>query len=1088
MKKALLLLTLGAFAVMPMQAQKEEDMTHYIANAGFDEDLTFQADGTMKEAVSTETELSGRSWAYICEDSTVYARPRSTSSQSRPDGRKLEAVNGFIGHIKGWTTVAKDRDGKDIFPNCEWIYFGSVPYALGAEAVPTSDDTNGFLVVPEICEDLDEEGNIGAAYMRAGWGGSCAYKQNVKLPCAVYRLEYWTKNANSNSTESPENLTKITCRRDVFQEEEGSLTSTEWTMHEFEFTPVSEFTLQFGFKSVNSSSNKNPWVVIDGIKLYKIGEADPAEVLRSDLYYYTDEVLANLPDSLMGTEGEFFYGLVEEAENLQKEYLYDGDDTDKLQESIEKLKGLYDTMIEAAETARRVEAQYLKAITLLDVTEYPGKAEFQAYCENIYKLLYETGTAEAITAAEAELKDAMNKYYFSQPADMENPANYSFLVPTPWFCVEGREPADNEIASVALAELTNDDRSVDAAWVNGSTAGATVGGYLKVGRTCYQLWATNFTGYLDAHAELTGLPNGIYSVSMDMITNANALSDQHVYATTALGQTEGYMTEEGECYDWISDSNGYQGDYPNGETDPWETVTTEGTVIVTDGTMTIGARSTHDGRCEDEDISDAQRRGSFWFTNVTLRYHGAATQEQIDAAIAARLQTANDLAAAMHFAADKKSVNDSIAAYNETKDFAVLNNGIAFAQKSEGKYNEIMEEGKTLPTVAETLANDPESYGVALEVVKYANEATLAWMASSTASYQQVDSILNVMKAYVNTYGQAAIQAAETASEFRSTPRKTVEAAIVAQKTRLMPGENVMLPIAKVEEMVAELNKLMTVAAAQNTYEKNPNGTDYTGWILNPDFAAIDGWDVIKGTGNGPLNSGQYYTGDADHKYFDSYNGAAGELNIYGEQVVEGLPNGTYTARAAARTSAEGAFLFAATGEAKADTIWKEIHMETYTLELEEGKDSIVNATDAYGSIWEEFYNKYMDGKVELDERETAIATCNDQRGRGWRWVTIEGIEVKDHRMTIGQTTDSLRTGKPFEGTWFSVVDWSLTLTAKGDNTGWDGPITGVNSITPAQSTAVDGIYTVDGRRVGRAGRGLYIVVRGGKASKMLVK
>ncbi|MBR4534001.1 MAG: hypothetical protein IKO85_05610 [Bacteroidaceae bacterium] len=1079
MKKALLLMTLGVFAAMPMSAQREEDMTHYIANAGFDEDLTWNVDGSKKGEKVRETTLSDRSIAYVTEDGSLYATVNPSTPKSRGDGRTFEATNGFVGQIKGWDWVTpRTNDG------CEWVYFGTFPYDLEEQAIPIADDGAGYITVPERPEDFD--GGTGYLYLRAGWNGTFSYKQEVRLPCAVYRLEYWTININPNTSGSATDLTKITCRRDVFQEEGGeALNSTEWTYHEFEFTPVDKFTMEFGIQVSNNNSNTTPWMVIDGIKLYKIEDADPAEVLRSDLYYYTDEVLANLPDSLMGIDNEFFYGLVEEAESLQREYLYDGDDTALLQESINKLKGLYDSMIEAAETARRVEAQYLKALTLLDVTDYPGKAEFSAYCENIRKLLYETGTVETITAAEAELKEAMNKYYFSQPADMENPANYSFLVPSPWFCQESREPGSNEMSVIADAALTADDIHVDGAWVNGSTAGGTTGGYCKVSRTCYQLWATNFTGYLDAHADLTNLPNGIYSVSMDLIANANALSDQHIYATSSLGQTEGYMTEAGVCYDWISDGNGYQGEYPFAGEDPWETVTTEQTVIVVDGKLTIGARSTH-GDPEIEDVSDAQRRGSFWFTNVTLRYHGAATQEQVDAALGIRVKTAQDLVDAMHFAADKKAANDSIAAYNQTKDLNVLNNGIAFAQKSEGKYNEIMEEGKTLPTVAATLENEPESYGVALEVVKYANEATLAWIASSTATYQQVDSILNVMKAYVNTYGQAAIQAAETASEFRSGPRNVVENAIAAQKARLMPGENVMLSIPTVEDMVADLDKLMIKATAQNTFDRNPNNTDYTGWILNPDFAAIDGWNVEKGTGNGPLNAGQYYTGDADHKYFDSYNPTPGELNIYSEQVIEGLPNGTYTARAAARTSGKGAFLFAATGEAKADTIWKEIHLETYTYQISEDKDTTVNATDAYGSIWEEAWKKYE--KNEADETETTIATCNANTGRGWRWVTIEGIEVKDHRMTIGQTTNSLLTGQPFEGTWFSVVDWSLTLTAKGNNDGWEGPLTGVNSLKPAQSTAVDGIYTIDGRRVSTTSRGLYIIVRDGKASKMIVK
>ena len=42
----------GAFA------QVEEDVTHYIVNAGFDEDLTFNADGSTKEIVDGQQRLT----------------------------------------------------------------------------------------------------------------------------------------------------------------------------------------------------------------------------------------------------------------------------------------------------------------------------------------------------------------------------------------------------------------------------------------------------------------------------------------------------------------------------------------------------------------------------------------------------------------------------------------------------------------------------------------------------------------------------------------------------------------------------------------------------------------------------------------------------------------------------------------------------------------------------------------------------------------------------------------------------------------------------------------------------------------------
>ena len=44
-----------------------------------------------------------------------------------------------------------------------------------------------------------------------------------------------------------------------------------------------EFSIQFGYKSAGSNSNSNPWLIIDGIKLYKIGEATEEEIIASDL-------------------------------------------------------------------------------------------------------------------------------------------------------------------------------------------------------------------------------------------------------------------------------------------------------------------------------------------------------------------------------------------------------------------------------------------------------------------------------------------------------------------------------------------------------------------------------------------------------------------------------------------------------------------------------------------------------------------------------------------------------------------------------------------------------------------------------------
>ena len=206
-----------------------------------------------------------------------------------------------------------------------------------------------------------------------------------------------------------------------------------------------------------------------------------------------------------------------------------------------------------------------------------------------------------------------------------------------------------------------------------------------------------------------------------------------------------------------------------------------------------------------------------------------------------------------------------------------------------------------------------------------------------------------------------------------------------------------------------------------------------------------------------------------------------------------GLPNGTYTVGADVRTSGEGAFIFAGDGgEAKSDTTWVEIPMQTYThIDDETGEEVTDNATDKWGQIWMDACDRFAsmtDSDPDYFDL-LAITNANNGQGHGWMHLDIPAIVVKDHKMVIGMTTDVARSGKEFTGTWFSVGNWTLTLTAKGDNEGWGGPlVTGIREVNNSQPTAVDGIYTISGARVNGLQRGLNIVVSNGKAMKVLVK
>ncbi len=1067
-------LVLGA-SVPAMAQSAGDDVTDlYIVNAGFDEDLTFQPDGTMKDIVSTTTSLSDRSWAYIAADSTLYARPKSTSNMSRPDGRKMDAVNGFVARIKGWTVVPKTA-----FPACEWVYFGAVPYDLEPTAVPKSDNTNGFLTVPERPADFDTEDNVGFMFLSCGWTNACSYKQEVQLPTAQYRLEYWTKNFNPNGTATATDLSNVKFRSIVVRDESGQgLTSQEWIKHEIEFVPIGSVTMEFGYESANSGSNSNPFVAIDGIRLIYMGEADELEVLKGDFY----ELYQQVEETVNNDLGDY-YGVNDELLAQLQNLSYDVDDAttvEQLQTAIAQLTTLRDNTATIKAQAEAVAALLVKAHNIADNgVEYPGYLAFTDALGEFDNVLQD-GTVAEIEAAAAAINAAIEAYFQSQEATLETPANYTYLVQHPWFCTDGREPFSADAADVSAAALQDSDKDATG-WTDGSTASnRTTGAWFNVGRTCYQLWATNFTGYLDVHQELTGLPNGIYSVQADLITNANSLNDQHVYATSSLGNTEGYMTSAGVLEEWPSGA--YAGSYPGDGTEPWETVVAEGTVIVVDGKLTIGARSTHSD--SEYDVSVGGRGGCFWVTNFVLRYHGEATPEQIAEATKAIEGRAQELMAGMHFAADKAQVADSIAAYNSTANLDVLNAAIALAETSEAKYAEVYEPGKTLPTVADSLANyGSDAYGVAHEIVAHANAVTQAWLTSKEATYTKIDSLLSVMKGYTVTYADALVDVNGQLATIRSEKAMDLVLGIItAQETALIVDP--LLAPAKVDSLVEQLNRAMAVAVAQNRYEQNPEAVDYTDYIINPDAAAEDGWVLEKGKGDKNTTAGQHYSGDSARRYFDSYNSTDSVLNFYGYQRIDNLPNGTYIVRAAVRTNAMGAFLFTSNGgEAKADTVFTEIPMQYFTEKLQDNTDTVVVASDIYGAIWEDAMAAYNSGIYTDDDYNYAFA--NGGVGRGWMWLTLPAQVVDNHSIVIGMTTDVARTGVQFEGKWFSVTDWSLTLESLGDNSGWDGPISGVSSV-PAAKLAGNAVYDLQGRRVSAAGRGVFIIVNNGVARKVV--
>ena len=302
-----------------MIVENNEVTSPFLVNAGFDEDLTFQVDGSKKEIIDQSNILSNRSIAGIAADNSVYALVNPSTPNHRPDGRTFEATNGFIGQVNGWENV-----NNQTFPKCEWVYFGTIPYDLQDQAIPIADDGSTYLEVPARPAVASGDNNVGFAYYRAGWGGRAVFKQTVNLPKAKYRLEYWAININPNG-KNGKNLSKVTCHNDVWEDETG-FNDQEWTLHTILFEADGETSIELGFES-SGGSGSNPFLCIDCVELFNIGDPDINEVVQfvdEEGNCIEDGSIINITEGIEDAFGDIQFPTGLYVENLSDEDIYVG--------------------------------------------------------------------------------------------------------------------------------------------------------------------------------------------------------------------------------------------------------------------------------------------------------------------------------------------------------------------------------------------------------------------------------------------------------------------------------------------------------------------------------------------------------------------------------------------------------------------------------------------------------------------------------------------------------------------------------------------------------------------------------------------
>ena len=256
------------------------DCTDYLQNPGFDEDISFNDDGSAAKPVTLAYEWSASSseeWVYKAlvykaTDGSIYSKDNGGTQGVNAAGDPN--WDGFKVNIKGWETTNKSD-------TAIWIYYGVVPYSLGDGMMMLGSGENGMGNQPEKPIAINTDENTGVLFLKAGWQNSCSYKQTVKgLATAKYRLSYYIRNTNVDKSrlyEAATNLCNVTCNGMTFTDNEG-FNSEGWVRHVIDFIPVDSFSVEFGCQASNNYSYNNPILWVDGIELHKMSEVTDEEV------------------------------------------------------------------------------------------------------------------------------------------------------------------------------------------------------------------------------------------------------------------------------------------------------------------------------------------------------------------------------------------------------------------------------------------------------------------------------------------------------------------------------------------------------------------------------------------------------------------------------------------------------------------------------------------------------------------------------------------------------------------------------------------------------------------------------------------
>lgn len=698
-----------------------------------------------------------------------------------------------------------------------------------------------------------------------------------------------------------------------------------------------------------------------------------------------------------------------------------------------------------------------KSKTLMENTNYPGKAAFLSAYNNILSKINGCSTAdfEETTPYDFcmkyfnELADARGDYLDTQKADENGAKDFSAVINHPWFVNDQYEPTQNEDGEWTIKEET---------WQNAVGGGdANYSDKLKYTENEEEKTRTDIASDVSIvlndenvknqwfqRIRYEGKTNGLYmyyddrgligaadtwhaskftSGSMDVCQNIVGLPSGY-YSLKAL--VRGWGEGNGNFHNiFMENTDGDVMKSPMATADDsgWQEVTT-GIIHVSDRQLLIGGQSDYQAH----------------YTGFRLLFYGE--EPPVENLLKQEIAEVKTAAEALTFEGDKTTVNALIDKCKEPFTIENFDEYRGYLDEARKYTNAAVKEYNNLKAIDTytTIENSYQAPGVA-EIIAPAQEAAISLGDGANDTYKDIDPANKLADKY-NDYIKVYVEAG-------SFNDASINATLAEQKTVLAAGVST---IETLEKYMASLNTPMNIdrmkdLGAENATEAAP--VDITSMLVNPNFDMhqVDGnWvEILK------VNGETWERGYADgwqglgiNTYDQTMQLSRGHCELWnsgtGEfyQELVGLPAGKYRISCLAvyrdaDITEESVAAFEANGESHN----AEIYAKTQSSEASEyikaqaslkgDADSFTEVVRGY-EIDEETNKPYVTNVTVLgDEENTEKYGQLVTELEGWTHVAVDAEDRSPF--------DKIINGSYYPNSLYGIYQWFVKSPEKVTNT-----------------------------------------------------